>query len=594
MKNFTLTISTLLLATGLWAQPCSNLFFSEYIEGTSFNKAVEIYNPTGAAIDLSNYRVILKGFNGTGAAFTPETLSLSGSLASGDVYVLANIDADAAILAVADLTDSIVNFNGNDAFALYDVSLGQVIDAVGDYAAATNPANGEWTVGTGSTKDNTLLRKTTVQAGTSNWVTGATQWDVLPSNTFSNIGIYCGSCVSSTDTSVAFVSTASTINDNAATANVGLALSLCVSASTFSVDVVLKSGDAALVNNFTTQSVSFASVVTGTLPLTITTAALASPQTLVFALRNPSSGLNLGADSLFTLTIRPTPTAQVYTIAQVRGNNTDGLPDSLGVVCVLRGTVLGVNLRTTGVNFTINDGTAGIGVFSPTDDFGYTVSEGDSIEVTGEVSHFNGLAQMSFVTDITVLGTGNVPAPVVVVDLNEDTEGELIQLNGYRAFGQPTGNNPLTYDITNGNDTTEMVVYASTGISTTIPATFNVIGIGRQFDAGGGTPVRYTRFYQIGPRKPLDISPVGIEEVYSGVLAVYPNPANNALNITLEANTQTESVKVFDFTGRLVMEQAVNSGATAIKMDISSLSNGMYVVQVATVKGISSHKVVKQ
>ena len=65
MKNFTLTISTLLLATGLWAQPCSNLFFSEYIEGTSFNKAVEIYNPTGAAIDLSNYRVILKGFNGS-------------------------------------------------------------------------------------------------------------------------------------------------------------------------------------------------------------------------------------------------------------------------------------------------------------------------------------------------------------------------------------------------------------------------------------------------------------------------------------------------------------------------------------------------
>lgn len=593
MRNFTLTVFSLLLATGLWAQPCSNLFISEYVEGSSFNKAVEIYNPTGSTVDLSNYSLILRGFNGSGVLFTPDTLQLSGLLASGDVFVVANVDADPAILAVADLTDDDnINFNGNDAIALFDVTLGQIIDAVGDYSAASDPANGEWIVGSGSTKDNTLSRIVSVQSGTSNWATGAGQWDVFPSNTFSGLGFYCNSCLSATDTSARFTSTATTVFDNASSANLNVALSLCVSASTFNVDVVLKSGDAALVNNYTTQTLTFASVVTASLPLTITTSPLAGPETLVFALRNATNGLVVGADSLFTLTIAPVPAIQVYSIATIRGANTDGIPDSVGVICTVRGTVLGGNLRTTGLNFTMNDGTAGIGVFSPTDDFGYTVSEGDSIQVTGEVSHFNGFAQMSFITDVTVLGTGNVPAPVVVVDLDESTESELVRLNGYRTVGQPTGTATLTYDITNGTDTTEMVIYPSTGISTNIPAEFDVIGLGRQFDAGGGTPTRYTRFYQIAPRRQTDITPVGINEINTGVLAIYPNPATNVVFVELERNVAAQSVKVYDFTGRMVMEQSANG--TSVKMDISSLTNGMYLIQVVTAKGTSTHKVVKQ
>ena len=595
MKNLILAAIMVFTSAFAIAQPCSNLFISEYVEGSSFNKAVEIYNPTSASVDLSNYKLILRGFNGSGVLFTPDTLALSGNLASGDVFVVANVDADPAILAVADLTDEDnINFNGNDAIALYDVNLGQVIDAVGDYSATATPANDKWTVGSGSTKDNTLSRKATVQQGTSNWATAAGQWDVAPSNTFSGLGFYCNSCLAATDTSATFTSTANTVYDNATSTNINVALSLCVSNSTFDVDVVLKSGDAALVNNFTSQTLSFANVVTGSVPLTITTAPVTTPTTLVFALRNSTNDLKIGADSLYTLTIAPTPAILLYSIADIRGNNTDGLPDSLGVVCTVRGTVLGGNLRSSGVNFTINDGTAGIGVFSPSDNFGYTVNEGDSIEVTGEVSHFNGLAQMSFVTNITVLGTGNVPAPFVATRLDETTESELVRLNGYRTYGQPTGSNPLTYDITNGTDSTEMVIYSSTGISSSLPATFDVIGIGRQFDAGGGSPVRYTRFYQLAPRSQADIiSTVGINEIDNGVLAVYPNPATDKMFVDFDVNTEIKSVKVFDFTGRLAMEHSVNA-TTSVKMDISSLNSGLYLVQVSTDKGVSTHKVVKQ
>ncbi|MGB3618615.1 MAG: lamin tail domain-containing protein, partial [Catalinimonas sp.] len=49
----------LALSTPVAAQDCTDLFFSEYVEGSSSNKALEIYNPTDADIDLTGYRVEL-------------------------------------------------------------------------------------------------------------------------------------------------------------------------------------------------------------------------------------------------------------------------------------------------------------------------------------------------------------------------------------------------------------------------------------------------------------------------------------------------------------------------------------------------------
>lgn len=593
---------SLMLTTGLWAQNCSNLFFSEYIEGSSFNKAVEIYNPTPNTIDLSNYRLILRGFTAAGTTpFAPDTLQLSGMLASGAVYVAAHPQAIQAILDQADITsDDNINFNGNDAIALLDVSLGQVIDAVGDYSATTNPGD-EWVVGTGSTKDNTLVRKATVQQGTTNWTVGATQWDVYPNNTTTYLGSHTSTCFIVTDTLVVFSPTSRVVYDtaNATTINLNL-VNLSTTPAPFTVDVVLKSGNAALVSGFSTQNVSISGNANVALTLNLTPIT-GAPEVLVFALRNPSNNLQIGADSLFTLTIDSVPTAAslpLYTISQVRGNNTGGLPDSLGVDCRVRGTVLGINTRTTaqgGLSFSIFDGVDGIGVFSNPETFGYQVQEGDSIEVAGRVAHFNGFAQMANLQALTQLGTGNIPTPRLVTQLGEDTESELVRLNNYRIYGQPTGSgNPFTYDITNGTDSTEMVIYSNSGIGTSFPTRFDVIGVGRQFDSGGGNPVTHNRFYQIAPRSSADIiSVVGIDEVTSGVTAIFPNPTTNVVNILLDANVQAETVKVFDFTGRLVLEQNI-AGEITIKLNIGNLNTGLYLVQVATAQGISTHKVVKQ
>jgi predicted extracellular nuclease len=97
--------------------PAAGLFFSEYVEGSSYNKALEIYNGTGAAVNLAaeGYAVQIY-FNGS--ASPGQTISLSGSLADGDVYVLAHTSADPGILAVADQTSGNVLFNGDDAVVL--------------------------------------------------------------------------------------------------------------------------------------------------------------------------------------------------------------------------------------------------------------------------------------------------------------------------------------------------------------------------------------------------------------------------------------------------------------------------------------------
>jgi predicted extracellular nuclease len=97
--------------------PTNGLIISEYVEGSSFNKALEIYNGTGAAVNLGAANVTVQiFFNGNTSA--GRTISLSGTVANGDVFVLANPSAAQAVLDVTDQTSGSVLWNGNDAITL--------------------------------------------------------------------------------------------------------------------------------------------------------------------------------------------------------------------------------------------------------------------------------------------------------------------------------------------------------------------------------------------------------------------------------------------------------------------------------------------
>ena len=134
---------------------CGELFISEYIEGTGFNKAIEIYNPTTGPIDLSTYSIVL--FN-NGDTTATATYPLSGSLASYDVFVVARATADAGILSEADMTAGFT-YNGDDAVVLYkDSTIIDIFGKIGDL-----PGSNGW--GTG-TKDMTWVRQASVNKGT--------------------------------------------------------------------------------------------------------------------------------------------------------------------------------------------------------------------------------------------------------------------------------------------------------------------------------------------------------------------------------------------------------------------------------------------
>ena len=156
----------------------TDLFFSEYIEGSSNNKALEIFNGTGADVDLTPYSVLQYSNGGTSVS---NTLDLQGVLANGEVYVIYNSGSVDAIKNVGNIASSVTFFNGNDAIEL--VKDGTVIDVIGEVGV-----DEFWTVGEGSLTDHTVVRVETVTSP--NAVFTESEWITYPVDTFTYLGTH--------------------------------------------------------------------------------------------------------------------------------------------------------------------------------------------------------------------------------------------------------------------------------------------------------------------------------------------------------------------------------------------------------------------
>jgi hypothetical protein len=248
MKRILLSIFALtLLSTFTFAQ-CNELFISEYVEGTSNNKAIEIYNPSILNIPLANYRLV-RHDNGNSNTLEPvdpqHVLNLPPNITMPpkSVYVMAlnltdpngtgqSAPIDLALQAVADTllcngcattvgNSRVLCFNGDDALALQKNVGGtwvnvDIFACIGEQPKNNNgtasPTAG-WTIlppfssmpvgftPAGAyflqywTQDKTLSRKYDVSTGVVvnppiASFDASVQWDSLPANTFENLGAH--------------------------------------------------------------------------------------------------------------------------------------------------------------------------------------------------------------------------------------------------------------------------------------------------------------------------------------------------------------------------------------------------------------------
>ena len=154
----------------------TDLLFSEYIEGSANNKALEISNATGAAINLSIY-TIKKQTNGAGA--WSAGLSLTGTINNGSKFTIVNSSMASSCYSTASANLSTaateMTFNGNDPVGLF--KNGVLIDIIGTFNGGT--AN--------FAADQTIRRKSSITSPTTTF-NKTTQWDSYTSDTCNNLG----------------------------------------------------------------------------------------------------------------------------------------------------------------------------------------------------------------------------------------------------------------------------------------------------------------------------------------------------------------------------------------------------------------------
>lgn len=190
---------------GTQAQDCNDLFFSEYVEGSGNNKALEVYNPTNATINLSTYSIVRYS---NGQTTANDQLALTGSIAAYDVHVVVNGQTtstqtspacDPTLQAMADQLDGAypapTYMNGNDALTIE--KSGVIKDIFGKIGEDPGDGWGNYAPFKYYTKDHTLLRKSTVKKGVSTnpgTFTPSAEWDSLANGTWTNLGSHTCDC----------------------------------------------------------------------------------------------------------------------------------------------------------------------------------------------------------------------------------------------------------------------------------------------------------------------------------------------------------------------------------------------------------------
>lgn len=573
----------------------SELIFSEYIEGSSNNKAYEIYNVTDGTVDLTPYVVKLSrdgagwGYYDTGDARDAMVLDLAGSLGPGEVYVVARTEAEASILAVADTTFEYssstagaytVCFNGNDALGLFlnDV----LVDAIGDPSSGSNF---DCAGVTGATQDHTLIRKAYVDSANPNWSSSAgwdadnSEWIVYEQDHFTDLGSH----------------TAGPVAYSFSNSTVGTDFPQAGSEISISVDITPDEG----VSAPTAVKVWYG--FDGSQPNSADMW-LESGTTWAGAIPALSQG-DKALDYYIGATGTETVNSALYSMT-VAGNLTD-ISDIHTNVDTYDGTLKTIEgIITIGAGILRDDFTScyiqdesgkGLNLY-----YGSALlsdlTRGTKVKLVGTVTpYFSTIEIENF--SYTIVSTGNeLPATnyVTVPEANSDEhEGTLTTVSGTFAAVQDYSSSKNII-LTSGTDSAIVKVWPTTGIdpsSYTLGNEYSITGVGSQ----------YSGEYQLLVGYATDITPYTAicEDCTPSDFVLnkaYPNPFNPLTTIEFSlAEAGDFTMSVYNIAGQRVDVLASGYAEPGIYKQVwnaADFTSGVYFIRLEAGANIATQKVV--
>lgn len=541
----------------------SDLIISEYVEGSSYNKAIEIYNGTGADVDLSAYTLQTQR-NGSGEYGS--ALALEGTLANGLTYVIVNSECTNSDLTdAADLLtgSQAMNFNGNDPVALFK---GETkIDEVGVFGSAEN-----WGA-------EVTLRRIygTGPSATYN----AEEWTEADRDDFSDVGSY-GADIEAP--SIRMV-TGEASDPNTIMVHVTELLDSisAVTVSNYSLD-----------NGATVDSAVYESdreyVVLKTSALTPTT-----EYTITVNGVTDRAG-NAMNNATYTFTFGYIDVENLAALNDLRESYVEGqayrITNPVVVTAVIGKFGSGQNTTNVWVQDQGCETTLGHSMML------YRIEENASNlqvgsvinNLIGQLTVYNDLVEMQYIDEASMEITGETAdvtvTTVTVAELlgenGMDYQNALVRIDGVIFAETGSFEENTSYNISDGTSTIVFRTnregsYLGEAIPTEEVSVIGYIGW-------------YNNQAQILPRVKEDIfTPSANEDARRIEVAVYPNPTDGDLNVRAEGRFD---LNVYSVSGTLVLAQeGLDSEA---RIDLSGLSKGVYLVEVKTAEGSAMNKVV--
>ena len=629
-----------------------DLFFSEYAEGSSNNKYLEIYNPTCATISLEGY-----AYPSTSNAPTVpgeyefwNAFDEGASISPGGVYIIAHPSADESILALADETHQYLS-NGDDGYALVKGTEEsyEIVDWIGNWDA--DPGSG-WDVAgvAAATKDHTLVRKETVISGNTDWTASAgtsaedSEWIVYDQNTWDYLGSHVEIALDPSGTIVDLLSSNTRLFEQDTTLYLSVSITHPSSTNATTVDVVLTSGDASDIGDYTTQTLTFeaGSSDSDSVAITITNDELTEyKEDFVFELQNVTGGESayIGSNSIVTISLDnddyestalilneflSDPAADDENTSEIEGDaNGDGVRDGSQDEFIelinsgsesmdlsgyeihdrtgLRHTFADGSLLPAGMPYVVFGGGLPVNIDNPLVDTASTgyiglnnggdlivVKDKSGVEVIifeyGSLSH-GGANDLRGDQDQSVTRDPDITGNFV---LHSTTAGGL-------AFSPGLKNDNVSFDADgdgvaddydNCPDTPEGESVDENGCADSQKDT-DGDGVTDDIDECANTPSG-----ALVDDKGCEL-PLFVEKV-SFVNRIYPNPASEILKVELDNSSVLNKYLINDLNGKVIEATIVGQKLRYLEIDIKSFNSGLYILNLEFEKGNSKVKFLKE